>query len=110
MADDKMGDAINPYDLGHVADVRSGRRKIGRRIDYPQTPEIAVTRAALDASTEAGRVVILLIAENAKLNAENTELRAEVAALRARYEAHGRMPLVVGVAMLERLRDDEEER
>ena len=67
--------------------------------DYPQTPEIAVTRRALDASTEAARQVVVLIAENARL-------RADIAALRARYEAHGRMPLVVGVAMLERLRDD----
>ena len=35
--------------------------------NYPQTPEITVTRAALDASTEAARQVIVLIAENARL-------------------------------------------
>jgi len=55
---------------------------------YPQTPEIAVTRRALDASTEAGRQVVVLIAELAKA-------QAEVAALLARYEA-----------LAERLRDD----
>ena len=56
--------------------------------DYPQTTEITVTRAALDASTEAARQVIVLIAENARL-------RADIAALLARYEA-----------LAERLRDD----
>ena len=69
--------------------------------DYPQTPEIHVTRDALDASTEVGRQVVMLIAELAKAQAEG-------AALRARYEEHGRMPLVVGCAELERLRDDKE--
>ena len=66
---------------------------------YPDKPEIAVTRRALDASTEAARRVLVLIAELAKAQAENERLRA-------RYEAHGRMPLVVGCAELERLRDD----
>ena len=70
---------------------------------YRDKPKIAVTRAALDASTEAARQVVVLIAENARL-------RADIAALQARDAAHGQMPLVVGVAMLERLRDDEEER
>ena len=55
---------------------------------YRDKPEIAVTRRALDASTEAGRQVVVLIAELAKA-------QAEVAALLARYEA-----------LAERLRDD----
>jgi len=56
--------------------------------DYPIRGEIAVTRAAIDASTEAARQVVVLIAELAKA-------QAEVAALLARYEA-----------LAERLRDD----
>ncbi len=31
MATDQYGNEINPYDLGHVADVRTGRRKISQR-------------------------------------------------------------------------------
>ena len=49
--------------------------------DYPQTPEIAVTRRALDASTEAARQVVVLIAELAKAQAENERLRERLAAL-----------------------------
>ena len=58
--------------------------------NYPQTTEAAVTRDALDASTEAARQVVVLIAENARLRAEVAALRARC----ARYEAalSGRRP------------------
>ena len=44
MVDDEMGDVINPYDLGHVADIRSGRRKAGRRVDYRATSKSTATQ------------------------------------------------------------------
>jgi len=49
--------------------------------DYPIRGEIAVTRAAIDASTEAARQVVVLIAELAKAQAENERLRERLAAL-----------------------------
>ena len=73
--------------------------------NYPQTTEAAVTRAALDASTEAGRVVILLIAENARLREQVAALREDIAALWARDTVREQK-----LVSLERLRDDKEER
>jgi len=66
---DKYDEAVNPYDLSHVASVQRGV--------YPETRESTIERRALDAAGQWAEVASRLEAECQRLQARVAELEAE---------------------------------